>query len=174
MIDTDNRESEKSRIETNDPWVGEWNGTFKLKEGHIADPSSMTEEQRRDYAPLLKLLEKAEVFVKLIGIPVRFQIYRSDGRYHAKFLSVFGKAVDPGDSEAKGSFKRVTEHNLLWEPAEKPEKPAPPVYFSLEYPDEILNTYTLEKITIEWHFKRGTVTVPSDPPSKSVGFASVH
>lgn len=171
VVDTDKRESEKSRIESTDPFVGEWSGSFRLKEGHLADTAAMTEEQKRDYAPLLKLVDKAEVFVKMIGIPVRFQLYRSDGRYRARFLSILGKPVDPKDSEAKGSFKRITEHNLLWEPEEKPEKPVPPVYFSLEYPDEIINTYTLEKLTLEWHFKRGATVVPADTVSRSVGFA---
>jgi hypothetical protein len=68
-------------------------------------------------------------------------------------LSIMGKSL--GDTKAGGHFKRVTEHNLEWVPdTQEKDRKAPPIYFSLEYPNEIHNKYTADKITMEWTFSR--------------------
>lgn len=153
VLDAFKHESEKSPVESEDPWVGEWSGSFRLKEGTLIDESKYTPEQLETWKGLIVLMKKLEVLLKL-GVPVRFRIDRSDGKYYLHPISVFGKGVE--DAESDGHFMRLTKHNLQWMPDNptEEEKKQQPLYFSLEYPDEIHNTWSGDGRTVEWRFTR--------------------
>lgn len=161
-LDNYAHESEKSLAENDDPFAGEWSGSFVLKSGTLVNEEKMSKEDKEIWKDVIPLLKKLEKLLKL-GVPIRFKLERTEGKYYITPISAFGKRLDPGDPG--GHFKRVSKHNLQWvdeNPTEEDKKkPPPPLYFSLEYPEEIHNTYSHDDLTVEWRFVRAMkMTVP--------------
>jgi hypothetical protein len=151
-VDENGRESEKSRVQ-DDPFAGQWSGPVALKEGHLIDLENVSPEDKADRNSLIAMTEKFEMILRA-GIRITFELTRNNDQYDMHLLSIMGKSL--GDSKATGHFKRVSEHNLEWVPDSPTDKDknAPPIYLSLEYPNEIHNKYAADKMTMEWTFTR--------------------
>lgn len=151
-VDENGRESEKSRVQ-DDLFAGQWSGPVALKEGHLIDLENVSSEDKEDRNSLIAMTEKFEMILRA-GIRVTFELTRNNDQYDMHLLSIMGKSLD--NAKASGHFKRVSEHNLEWVPDAPTDKDknAPPIYLSLEYPNEIHNKYTADKLTMEWTFTR--------------------
>lgn len=153
VVDAFGHESEKSLVESDDPFIGEWSGSLVLKEGSIVDASKWSDEEKQIWGWLIELLERGQVLLRM-GVPLRFRLERYEGKY---FFRPVRFLVNIEDVDPLGHFIRATKHNLEFVPDSKAnsgDEPLPTLYFSLEYPNEIHNTYRIGDATFEWRLTR--------------------
>jgi hypothetical protein len=164
VIDSYDQESEKSPLLSDDPFVGEWAGSIRLTQGHLVDFSSMTEEKRKDYESIIKLANELEGLAKM-GIPMSFKIEREATLYHVRDLKLAGFESDSSEKEdSTDSFKKISEHVLMFQPEPVDGKDVPPVYLKVEFEDVMEGQYSGGGVTFSWSFKRNKKPEPQPNP----------